>query len=64
MSQEFVPRREISTASEGPTNRVSERHDCPLCEFAAGEQSIVYVHLQTNHRKSTLAKSLLDPSDQ
>lgn len=62
MSQEFVPRTTGGDRS-GSTDRVSERHDCPLCEFAAREQSSVYVHLQTNHRKSTLAKSLLEPGD-
>lgn len=37
-----------------------EGEQCPLCEFEAVEESTVYVHLQTCHRKSQIAKAVLD----
>jgi len=33
---------------------------CPLCGFAAPAESDVYRHLQVSHRKSTIARAVLD----
>lgn len=33
---------------------------CPLCEFESVHSRGIYVHLQTSHRKSTLATALLE----
>lgn len=36
---------------------------CPLCPFEGPDINAVYVHLQTSHRKSSLAADLLDARD-
>ncbi len=33
---------------------------CPLCEFKTAHSRGIYLHLQTSHRKSTLATALLE----
>jgi hypothetical protein len=33
---------------------------CPLCEFETAHSQGIYLHLQTSHRKSTLATALLE----
>lgn len=32
---------------------------CPLCQFVGTAESDVYVHLQTRHRKSTIAEAVV-----
>lgn len=36
---------------------------CPLCALEAPDSDTIYVHLQTSHRKSSLATALLDARD-
>ena len=66
MARQLAP--EVPTADgERPTE--TQRNDasevCPLCTFAADTESSVYVHLQTCHRKSQIARAVLDeiPAD-
>ncbi|PSP27821.1 hypothetical protein BRC65_03945 [Halobacteriales archaeon QH_2_65_14] len=47
------------TADEGGVQRGGD-HTCPLCGLATGEERTLYVHLQTGHRKSDIARVLLD----
>jgi hypothetical protein len=42
------------------TSAVDRDHECPVCGYAAGSGSAVYLHLQIDHRKSELARTLLD----
>ncbi len=35
-------------------------HACPLCGFSAAEETSVYAHLQTSHRKSVIARAVLE----
>lgn len=35
-------------------------HTCPICGYAADRQNRIYVHLQTSHRKSAIARAVLD----
>lgn len=44
------------------SSETTAQDSCPLCGFAAEDHTDLYVHLQTTHRKSTLATALLDES--
>ena len=57
MSRGVIP---ASTDQEQPARETDEVPACPLCDFDATEQTDIYVHLQTAHRKSTLATAILD----
>lgn len=50
-------RRGLARADAGV---VDGEHECPVCGYAAGTKSGVYLHLQIDHRKSELARTLLD----
>jgi hypothetical protein len=51
--------RPLPEQTETDTTR-TQSHACPFCEFDTADETAVYVHLQTSHRKSTLAAALLD----
>lgn len=41
-------------------SEANHKRVCPLCEFRAKKRTNIYTHLQTAHRKSTLASVVLD----
>lgn len=58
MSRGAIPEAPEQRATEG--SETDRLRGCPLCEFVSEEQADIYVHLQTGHRKSTLATAILD----
>ena len=52
--------RRLRTAARDGSGTVSGEHECPVCGYGAGTQSGVYLHLQIDHRKSELARTLLE----
>lgn len=60
MARQLVP--ELSTPQGEPpdgTGTVEDTEPCPLCEFEAVDTSSIYIHLQTSHRKSRIARAVL-----
>jgi hypothetical protein len=55
-------REDPGTAARAGADSVieGERAVCPLCGVAAADARQLYVHLQTGHRKSTLAGLVVD----
>lgn len=39
-------------------------HTCPLCGLGGQSERTIYTHLQTGHRKSDIARAVLDGADQ
>lgn len=58
-----IERRRDEAAQESDGNGAVAA-TCPLCGLAADDDSLVYVHLQTGHRKSAMARALLGDGDE
>lgn len=58
MSRGAIPETPEQRETEGAESDRSR--GCPLCGYVSEEQTDIYVHLQTAHRKSTLATAILD----
>ena len=58
MSDQKVP----AVAADEPADaHVSPANtDCPICSYVGADESDVYVHLQTSHRKSTIAAAVVE----
>lgn len=60
MAQSLVPDRIATGRREpAPDEETDHRYACPLCGIETDDHTGVYVHLQTSHRKSALARELL-----
>lgn len=66
MARSMIPKR-VSEPTE--IERLTDRdvgvdgdgsHTCPLCGLAGETERALYVHLQTGHRKSDIARAVLD----
>lgn len=55
------PEQTVTDSQQSP--EAARSCTCPICEFDAGTQTDVYVHLQTSHRKSRLATALLEDAN-
>lgn len=55
---------QVRSRSESTVEPVAtdDQYRCPLCAETHPAESRLYVHLQTDHRKSTLADALLEMS--
>jgi len=53
-------RSRLRTVARDDSGTASREHECPVCGHGAGTQSGVYLHLQIDHRKSELARTLLE----
>lgn len=60
MSRGATPASPEQTETESRVSETDQQRVCPLCEFDAGDRTDLYTHLQTSHRKSTLATAILD----
>ncbi len=49
-----------SSSQSGSESRSKQPIDCPLCSHRADSQTDVYTHLLVSHRKSAIARELLD----
>ena len=60
MAQRTLTARE-GDPTRGTSGRTVEREPaiCPLCGVETADARVLYVHLQTGHRKSTLAGMVL-----
>lgn len=58
MSKQKVPAVAVDEPAESRTCEANAT--CPLCSFVGTDESDIYVHLQTSHRKSTIATAVLE----